>query len=980
MKMAGLFFFFLGLFFVPILTDRSYNHESDLPKQESAIRELQSEIFADSVLKTLTLDEKIAQLIMLDVYPNKNETYYKTIDNWVNNKKIGGIIFFRGQPAEIARLSNRYTSQAEIPLWVALDAEWGVSMRVDSIRRLPYALTLGAITDNSVVREYGFLVGKQCNRMGVNMNMAPVADVNNNPRNPVINYRSFGENPKNVALKAIAYYMGMNDAGVVAVAKHFPGHGNTDADSHYELPLVNDARNVIDSIHLYPFREMIKYGVPGIMSAHLFVPAIDSTKNQATSLSHKALNELLFEQMKFHGILITDALGMQGVSDHNKPGQTEVKALMAGNDILLMPKNPQLAIDSIKAAVNAGRIPISLINEKCKKLLKFKYLYLNGVSPVQSFTVIPDELNNYETDYFIFRIFSHAITLVSNKDDLLPLRNNPEEAITIVSVGKAEETDFVRCFREYGSANHLTVQHSPTESEISSVLGVETGKVIVCLYGMNNSAKRRYGISENTVKLLEKVSQQKQIVVVLFGNPYGLNYLSKIQQIRSLVVAYEEHEESEMAAAMCVAGVLPFQGKLPVSAGGFEDGTGIVDEFVGGMRFVDPLELKINTSVLDEIDKIVEDAITKGAMPGCQIVLAQHGNIFYHKSFGHHTYDKFQAVTNSDLYDLASLTKILATTLAVMRLFDEDKISLDDTFSKYLTWMSDYPAGNLTISEVMTHQSGLISWIPYYRAMIVSDSIRSLYIADTFSPEFSQPIAENLWANVAVRDTIFNKILSSELQRKRYKYSDLGFYLLKELVETITEESFERYLYHHFYAPMKLNTITFNPLDRFSKDRVAPTENDKEFRQQLVHGYVHDQGAALLGGVSGHAGLFANSLDVASLMQMFMDYGTFAGQRYLDSMTVVKFTAKQFPNNRRALGFDKPANVKDKGNTCEQASSLSFGHTGFTGTFAWADPKYGLVVVFLSNRVYPDSENRKLMSLEVRANVQRLAYKAINVQ
>ncbi len=981
--MAAFFFLFLSLFLAPVLTDKTYEFSDDSTKIEPAVREMYSEIYADSLMKAMTLDEKIAQLIMLDVYPNKNETYYKTVDNWVREKKIGGIIFFRGQPAEIAKLSDRFTAISAIPLWVGLDAEWGVSMRVDSIRRLPYALTLGAVSDNAVVREYGNLVAKQCKRFGVNMNMAPVADVNNNPRNPVINYRSFGENPNNVAMKAVAYYLGMNDEGVISVAKHFPGHGNTDADSHYELPLIHDSQQVIDSIHLLPFRELIKYGVPGCMSAHLFVPALDSTLNRASSLSPVILNDLLLNKLKFHGFVITDALGMKGVSSIFKPGEIEVKALLAGNDILLMPQKPQIAIDSIKAAVHSGRIPESLIDEKCRKLLKFKYLYLGEKrTDLDSYTKIPEELNNQEVNDFIYRIFCHSTTLLVNKDSILPLKKDISGKISVVSIGKQQDTEFVKKLRSYFEADHVKVGSSPVEMEINRTISVveESQTVIICLYGMNNSAGKNYGVSASAARLVQRLSAQKDVVLILFGNPYGINHMGDISNIRSIVVAYEEHDESEAAAAMCVSGQLPFLGKLPVSAGGFQAGTGIVGEVQQGLIISDPEKMNIKTDVLQEIDKIVQDAIDKGAMPGCQIVLAQHGKVFYNKSFGYHTFEKTQPVLNSDIYDLASLTKILATTAAVMKLFGEDRIMLEDQIEKHLPWMENSPVGKLTVLEIMTHQSGLISWIPFYKSITATDSLRSVYFADQYSEEFSVPVAENLWMLTSYRDSIFQRILNSNLQRKRYKYSDLGFYLLKELVESMSGYSFEEYLRLSFYQPMQLYTMTFNPLNKFSKDRIIPTENDQVFRNQLVHGFVHDPGAALLGGVAGHAGLFANAMDVASMMQMFLDYGTYAGHRYLDSMAVVKFTARQFTNNRRGIGFDRPAGANNSGNTSDQASSLSFGHTGFTGTFAWADPKHGLVVVFLSNRIHPDAENKKLMSLEVRKKVQELAYKAISIQ
>lgn len=980
-RILGLIVFALGFILAPGLQENEREEYIDKEQQEFAVLDLMSDIYADSVLQTLSLDEKIAQLIMLDVYPNKNEAYYKSIDKWVREKKVGGIIFFRGEPAEIAKLSYRYTSQASIPIWVALDAEWGVSMRVDSIWQLPKAITLGAITDNFIIREYGMFVGQQCQRFGVNMNMSPVADVNNNPRNPVINYRSFGENPYNVAAKAVAYFLGLNDAGVVAVAKHFPGHGNTDADSHTELPLVNDNKQTIDSVHLHPFRELIKYGIPGIMSAHLFVPSLDNTLNLASSLSPRVLNKLLLKEMNFQGIVITDALGMQGVSDHFVPGQMEVKALLAGNDILLMPQNPQVAIDSIRSAVKTGKIPLSLIDEKCRKLLKFKYIYLTEIQKNNSFNNIPQELNNQDVTEFIYKVYSNALTLVQNNDTLLPFSVNSLNPVPVISIGRQTETVFFKNLKDASNVVHYTVSSNPPEIEINRTYSTveNADQIIVCLYGMNNSASKRYGINDAITRLISGLAKTHRIILVLFGNPYALNFIPVSEGIKSVVVAYEERDEAEYAAAMAVTGSIPFKGKLPVSCGKYKSGDGIITGYNIGLQTVDPSELNIDVSALDKIDSLIENAIQLHAMPGCQLVLAQHGKVFYKKSYGYHTYDSIQAVRNSDLYDLASLTKMLATTTAIMKLYGENKIVLTDQLQMYLSWLKGYPVGSATISQIMTHQSGMPSWIPFYKKLTESDSIRNIYFSNTYSEKYGIPVTENMFLLNSYADSIYIRIAEAPLLRKRYRYSDLGFMLLKLMVEEITGESFDQYLYKNFYKPMHLNSLVFLPLNTFNLDRIVPTEMDTVFRRQLIHGYVHDPGAAMLGGISGHAGLFGNAMDVAAMMQMFLDHGMYGGQRYLDSAVVEKFTAKQFPNNRRGLGFDKPALPRGKGNSSDQASGLSFGHTGFTGTFAWADPESGLVVVFLSNRVYPDAENRLLSTLDVRSRIQYFAYQSIQV-
>lgn len=981
MKFFAIFTFGLSLLFMPFSGLR-YEVNLDNVNKESAPKEVKmfmSEIYADSILNTLTLDEKIAQLIMMDVYPNKNETYYKTIDRWVSEKKIGGILFFRGQAAEISKLSNRYYSQASIPLWIGMDAEWGVSMRVDSVRTLPKAMTLGAIRDNEIVREYGYLVGQQCRRLNININMAPVVDVNNNPKNPVINYRSFGESRYNVAQKAIAYYLGMNDAGVIAVGKHFPGHGNTDTDSHYELPIIKDSMSEIDSIHLYPFKEMIKYGVPGIMSAHLYVHAIDNTPNLASSLSPKILNNLLFETMGFKGILLTDALNMKGVSKYFVPGQIEVMALMAGNDILLMPPKPQVSIDSIKVAVKDGRIKESMIDEKVKKLLSFKYLYLNDFNLQTNSSRIPQELNSKETSNFIFRVFAEAATLLKNQNQYFPLNSTVDKNIAVITVGRSGETNFFKGLSKYSNSKHFSLSANPTDNEIVRIENSLTNfdQVIVCLYGLTNNPSRSYGVTAGMNNLLNKLVVKQNTSLILYGNAYALNFVNSTDKLSSIVVTYEHANEAEDAVALAVAGVNSFKGILPVSLNNFKLGTGIYTKSETGFFDAKP-DFKINTNVLNEVDAIVQSAINQKAFPGCQIVMAKDGKIFFNKSYGHHTYEKTREVKNSDIYDLASITKILATTTAVMKLFDEGKIKLDDKLSKHLTWLSGTPVGNVTITEVMTHQAGFKSWLPFYRFITSNEVLKAQFFSEEETEGFDVKIADNFYMNSTYRDSIYKRISDEPLLRKQYRYSCLGFLLLKEIVEVVAEQDFEQFLSANFYLPMKLHTLTFNPLTKFSKERIPPTEDDTYFRNQLVHGYVHDQAAAMLSGVAGNAGLFGSATDVAAMMQMFLDNGYFEGKQYVDSMTVAKFTSRQFSNNRRGLGFDKPANVAKNGNAAMEASPFSFGHTGFTGTIAWADPKNKLVFVFLSNRIHPNAENRLLMSLDVRAKIQSISYRAVS--
>jgi beta-N-acetylhexosaminidase len=983
MKFSSLYLLLIGLFIFPRYQGNiNTSVQTNVGNKEDIWLHIVSDLYADSVMQTMTLEQKIAQLIIMDVYPNKNESYYKTIDKWVTEKKIGGILLFRGQPTEITKIINRYTKQSEIPLWVAIDGEWGVSMRVDSIRPLPKAMTLGAITDNELIRQYGYHVGLQCRRMGFNMNMAPVADVNCNPKNPVINYRSFGEDRKNVALKSIAYYMGMHDAEVIAVAKHFPGHGNTDTDSHYQLPIIKDSYAEIDSIHLYPFKELIKYGIPAIMNAHLYVHALDSTPELASSLSPAIISSLLIEKLGYKGLIMTDALGMKGVANHFAPGEIEVRALQAGNDILLMPQKPQVAIDAIIKAIKSGQVSEELINSKCRKVLKMKYLYIYE-QKAQQFkeTEIPAELNDSIISDFMYEIYSNAHTMLTNRNHFFPLRSTQNSTFAVVSVGKTGQNTFHSHLQKQFQYRHFELSSEPSDSDIDRIKKSVTqfDKVLICIFGMNNSPKRNYGIHRQIVKLTDALRDKNKTALLLFGNPYALNFVNNPTHFASVIVGYEETVESERAMADIVSGINVVKGKLPVSTDYFPYQTGITAYMQTGLQTIMPSELNINTNALKKIDALIADAISQQAMPGCQILISQHGKVFFHKAYGYHTYEKEIPVDLTDVYDLASLTKILATTAAVMSLFDKNMLLLQATVDTYLQEFKGTQIGSIKINEILTHQSGLPSWIAFYRELIQSDTLRQEFLSQSFSADFPIQIADNLFTKASYRDTIFKRFVERPIGRKNYLYSDIGFYLLQAIVEELAKLPFEEYVRTTFYEPMQITSLVFNPTRIIDKSRIVPTEFDNEFRKQLIHGFVHDQGAGLLGGISGHAGLFGNAMDVAVMMQMFLNKGVFEGKRYIDSVTVEMFTMKQFPNNRRGLGFDKPTNQKGTGSSADEASPLSFGHTGFTGTFAWSDPKHNLTVVFLSNRIYPSASNRKLSDLQVRRKVHQLAYHAINV-
>ncbi len=941
--------------------------------------------WADSVMSTLSLEEKIAQLMMIRTYSNKDQAYYNTIEGIIKTYHIGGLCFFQGGPVEQAKLTNRYQSISKTPLFIAMDAEWGLGMRLDSCFSFPYQMTLGAITDNNLIYEMGAEIARQLKRIGVNINFAPVVDVNNNPLNPVINSRSFGEDKFSVALKGIAYMRGLQDNGIIATAKHFPGHGDTGSDSHLTLPVIPHSKQRLDSIELFPFHQLIDSGLNGVMVAHLFVPDLDSTPNTPTTLSQKVVSGLLKDELGFKGLIITDALDMKGVTSHFKPGEIEVKAFMAGNDILLLPQDVGAAIAGLKHAVDSGFITEKMIDERCLKILSFKYRAgLAHYQPVKTDSIYT-QINRVENELISRKIFESAITIVQNKDSILPLKALDTLRIACLSIGSPQINPFQEMLNNYVKVDNYNLYKEFSDAKSSEIRKKlkDYNLVIVSIHNTNIYATKNFGITGQSIKLIDKIADSTKVIVVLFSNPYGLALLDEPEKPVAIIMGYEDNRLSNEIAAQIIMGGLPSKGRLPVSVSpSFPVKTGLFVNSAQRLRYTIPEEAGIYSTDLTRIDSIALDCIREKAAPGCQILVAKNGMVIYQKSFGYHTYIKGEFVKKSDLYDLASLTKVAATTLSVMKLSDERKIDIDYKLSAYLPYLIGTNKEDLIIREIMAHQAKLRPWIPFYLYTVKDKKPDHKYYRTVPDKDHSILVTNTLYIRNDYSKTLYDSIVTSRLlTKKEYKYSDLGFYLLKQVIDSITGESFPEYLRKTFYGPLGLQTMCFNPSEHFQLSSIVPTEYDNYFRMQLIHGFVHDPGAAMLGGVSGHAGLFSDANDLAIIMQMLLQKGEYGGVRYIDSNTVKEFTKQQYPlnNNRRGIGFDKPepGNHKD-GPTCESVSDESYGHTGFTGTYIWNDPKYNLVYIFLSNRINPTANNTMLTKLNIRTDIQQVIYDAIS--
>lgn len=923
--------------------------------------------WVNAEFEKMTLDQKIGQFFMVAAYSNKGEKHFQHLDSLVKEQHIGGMIFFQGQRINMKSILNRFQSEAEVPLLIGMDAEWGVQMRLFGEDRFPYNYTLGAANDPKLTKTISAMIAQECREIGVHMNFAPVADVNSNPNNPVIGFRSYGENPLAVASHVKAAVLGMEGQGVLTSIKHFPGHGDTGTDSHYDLPIVENSLTQIDAIDFPPFRAGIRAGTASVMIAHLNVPALDST-GTPSSLSPIVIKEYLQGQLGFKGLVISDALNMKAVADRYGKTEVVVKAFQAGCDILLFPESVEEAIQAIREKVESGEIELAEIDARCKKVLNAKYKAIINPVDVKNY-------DKFEIELAKKQVYEKAITVLKNDNEVLPIKRF-DQRIAHISIGSNTQA-LKKSMDLVAPIDHF---HFYTIEEAQNRLKdtLSNYDVIFTAFHSNTVRSRNdYGLPKGWKKWISDLPEKKN-VLAFFGNPLGLKS-ADLSKFDAIVLGYENHALTQDRMGQFLMGTFASQGKLPITMNqAYVRNHGVVVDWSGRLKDSQPEELGISRVKLMEIDRIVKKGIDAGAFPGCQVLVAVEGKIIWRKSYGFHTYDNTRAVQNTDLYDIASVTKIAASTSSLMILDSEGKFDLSSKLGEYLPELTKGTGySNILLKNMMAHQAGLVAWIPFYKRTLSEGRPSAEWYAPMKSPETDVPVATNLWVKDAYTDTMYSRILRTPLKSIRYKYSDLGYYFVKKIIEKQSGEKMENFTLKHLYEPMGLRYMRYKPLDYFSLSKITPTEDDQYFRKQLVHGHVHDPGAAMIGGVGGHAGLFSNAGDMAALMQMYLGKGSYGGTEYIAPNVIAEYTKRQFSRNRRGAGFDKPK-IDGNGGTCYKGASMSsFGHSGFTGTLAWVDPVNKTNFVFLSNRVYPDAENWKLVKMNTRTEIQRVIYEAV---
>ncbi len=910
--------------------------------------------------------------------------HVRQIDSLVTKYNIGGLIFMQGGPYRQAQLVNYYQTKAKTPLLMAIDGEFGLAMRLDSMPQYPRQMTLAAMQNDSMIYWMGRQIGRECKNVGIHVNFAPVVDINNNPENPVISMRSFGEDKLSVAKRSYLYMKGLQDENVLACAKHFPGHGDTDKDSHKTLPVIKHSATRMDTLELYPFKYLMERGLGSVMVAHLFIPALDTSKNLPSTLSKNIVTGLLKEKMQFKGLVFTDALNMKGAAGYDKPGMLDAKALLAGNDVLLFSEDVPKAMEEIKMAIERKEIAQEEIDARCKKILKAKFwcgLDTNRYAPTR---LLETGSKTEEAVLMNTRLAEASITLLQNKNNLLPLQNLDTLKVAEISVGSPEKNMFSQNLVQYLKTDFYGLSHDEKQSVYDTILKKldSYNLLIIQVNRTNQRPENNFGASVQSFAFIDKLVKMKPSVVVLFSNPYIFNKFGSLSEARAVLEGYEYNNYAQKAASDAVVGAIGVNGTLPVTTTPFKAGTGLVIPKAIRLQQVAPVVLGIQKKKLEQIDSIAAKGIEDKCYPGCVILAAKSGKVFYQKAFGKYTYEGTDSVNLQSIYDLASVTKVASSALALMDLVAKKKVDVNQSLGTYLPEVKGSNKETILIKEILVHQAGLPAGVLNYERTVNKDSsYKPGYYSKFRSNTFATPVADSLFVRNDFKDSLYKRIIGCKLGKKEYLYSDLGYYFTQHITERITKKPLNEYVETNFFSKMGLRNLHYLPLDHFPKMQIAPTENDRKFRKQVVHGYVHDQGAALCGGVGGHAGLFGNAFDVAALMQMYLDKGNYAGKQWLDSSVVRQFTRECLfcPDNRRGLCFDKPeTNAKKDSPVTAECSPEGFGHSGFTGTMVWADPTNGLVYVFLSNRVYPSADENKLAKSGIRGQIHKLFYEAVS--
>lgn len=956
------------------------------------------EAWVNSTYSKLTPAERIAQIIIMPINPATTDEVKELVKLYVADLKVGGLIYERSDIATQATINNYAQSMASVPLMIALDAEWGLTMRLSDAPTFPRNLCLGGVDDDKLIYEYGREVARECRLMGVHVNFAPVLDVIDR-QGTVVAGRSFGYDPDVVARNGVAFAKGLEDGGVLSTAKHFPGHGSTIADSHKELPVLDKSMQEMLLYDLVPFKKYIDAGLSGMLTAHIDAPFLEDGVVPC-SLSRQCVTGLLKNEMGFEGLIFTDALQMEGAKAVE--GNPCVNAILAGNDVLLMPDDLKASVEAITQAIEQGILTWNDIEMRCKKMLRYKYaleLVDEAKKPINVDNV-SGEINSEYAQDLNRRLIAAAMTVVANDDELLPLVNTPGEMLPVLTLGG--DNDVYNMFQRR-CADYVPTLPCHSVTSLNAIKNKKRVVVAICDTAMIDEAIKATGMF-------------KTAVVVILDNPENLHRYVRLLTHRSvdaLVVGYSNDDVWQDYAAQTVfggnaaSGVLPVTIKSPDNKIVLHAGTGIKCDAVR-LGYTLPVEVGFKPDLLMKIDSVCNYSIQQGAFPGCQVLVARHGKVVCNRAYGEIDFNSGIPVTENTLYGLASVSKATGTLSGIMKLYDNGKFKLDERASKYISGLRNTDKDDISFRQLLYHETGMQPSLSMWDMMfdpttfsgkLITSSpsstntikimkgaygnkdakLRTDILATVPSEKFNVAIANGIYGGKITYDSVMNRIYHSTLRpNKNYCYSCLNFCLLADALQNISHKSLDVYVRDNIFGPLGSYHTTYRPLTSFPPDQIAYTEVDTYLRKQHIHGYVHDELAAFSGGVQGNAGLFSNANDLAKLFQMWLNGGSYGRNSFYKKSTVDLFLKSKSPNSHRGLGFDKP-NPKNQeaSSTCREATIETVGHTGFTGTCYWIDPKNDMIYIFLSNRVCPTRDNQAFSRVSPRSHIHSIIYQSL---
>lgn len=929
--------------------------------------------WVDSVFQKLSTNEKISQLFMLPISSYSSKAEQELLISQIKKLKPGSILITRGGPVSHVALLNRLQAASKTPLLTAINAEWGLEQSLDSTMSFAKPLQLGSIHNDSLVFAAGKEIGRQMKILGLHLNFAPNADINIDDDLYPTTLRYFSDDKEKVTAKSIQFIKGLQSEKILAAAKHLT---NQKKDRHLAIKDSSIVFNInkLDTISFYPFQKLIESGVNGIVTSHLDYVIPGKKKPVLVPVSDVFVTELIKTKLGFKGLVIAEMPYFRKVSNKTKAGEAERLAFEIGNDLLVDPINLSTSIKKISKTLKNNPKLKAQLDTSVKKILSAKFdagLSQNKLVDADS---IPQRLNSANAKVLQYQLAEASPTLLNNSESLIPIASFENNSFASISIGKSEVNEFNHYLSKYADFKKHSVQ------SLKDTLGLrqkikDASYIVLALFP---SAK---GLTHQLASVVKKLALTHRVVICSFGDPEDLKFF---KHHSTLIASYSDDDLTQKITAQIIFGALSAKGELPISIGDdLKINQGLNTDTLARLSYALPELAGMDSQVLLKIKTIMQEAIDLGATPGCQVLIAKDGKVVYEQSAGWFTYDKKIPVTDEAIYDLASMTKVSATLQAVMFMHEKGLIDINKKISVYLPELKESNKKDFTIKDILTHQAGLWPFLPFWAQTVKDSTLMKEYYQTKKSEEYPFPVADSIFAHKSMKDSLWHWIIKAKIREKvprtayDYRYSDMGFYVLQHLAEKILNQPMQDFLQKNIYEPIGAYTVGYLPREKFDISLIAPTENDKLFRRRLLIGYVHDQGAAMHGGIAGHAGLFGSANDMAKLGQMWLKKGRYGKQQFFKPETLELFTEKQYADSRRGLGWDKPVIGDSNGPTSIYASPKTFGHTGFTGTSIWVDPEFNIVYVFLSNRVYPVMTNNKILNANIRPRIQDVIYLSI---